>query len=350
VTPTGQAGARQRLEAALATGGTGFEFVQAMRLLSRLYPDRAQVGGWEDPARELVRISVPPSFAFPPAEIAFLQLPPPSAPRPDGTPRTDAQPARMGVRFLGLIGPQGVLPHIYTEHAAVRARARDTAFGDFLDLFHHRALSLFYRAWERHRPTIPAERGQEDRLRSHLLDLVGAGTTSVQARSAVPLDSLAYYAGLLIMRTRPAQGMAQLVGDHFGVPARAEQFVGEWQVLRDGGQICLEADDDDGRLGSAVLGNAIFDVLARVRLHLGPLTREQFDGFLPGGASHEMLCALARLYSDDQVGVDAQLILARDAIPGAVIGAPEAPRLGFGTWLRTKPPARDADDVRLTLC
>lgn len=344
-----KAQARERLEAALRNEGQGFEFVQAMRLLSQLYPDRAAVGGWDDPAREVVRLTVPPSFAFPPSQIAFLELPVTPAPKEDGR-REPASPARMGVRFFGLIGPQGVLPHVYNEHVAARTRAKDTAFRDFLDLFHHRALSLFYRAWERHRPTVPAERGQEDRLRSHLLDLVGVGTGAVQARSAVPLDVLAHYAGLLALRTRPAEGLVQLVSDYFSVPAKVAQFVGEWRPLRHGGQVCLDADDDDGRLGSAVVGDAVFDVLARVRLRLGPLTRVQFDAFLPGGKSHGMLCALARLYADDQVGVEAQLILARDAIPAATLGERSAPTLGFGTWLRTKPPVRDADDVQLILC
>ncbi len=342
--------ARARLEAVLRTEGQGFEFVQAMRLLARLYPDRAPVGGGDEPGREVVRFSVPPSFAFPPTQIAFLELPErtgqPDAPKG----KTGQSPVRMGVRFFGLVGPQGVLPHVYTEHAAARTRAKDTAFRDFLDIFQHRAISLFYRAWERHRPTVPAERGQEDRLHSHLLDLVGVGTPGVQANSTVPVKTLAHYAGLLAMRTRPAEGLAQLVGDYFGVTAEAEQFVGEWQPLRHGGQVSLDADGDDGCLGSAVLGDAVFDILARVRLRLGPLSRQQFDAFLPGGTSHKILCALARLYSDDQVGVEAQLILARDAIPAATIGVPSAPRLGFGSWLRTKPPVRDADDVRLILC
>jgi len=340
---TAQVRARRRLEAVLASEGTGFEFVQAMRLLARMYPERAAIGGWDDPADEVVRLSVPPSFAFPPSEIAFLQL-------PEGTKPEARTPARMGVRFFGLTGPQGVLPHVYTDHAAARTRAKDTAFRDFLDIFHHRSLSLFYRAWERHRPTVPAERGEEDRMRSHLLDLVGAGTRGVQRQSPVSLDVLAFYAGLLSMRTRPAQGLSQLLGDHFGVPARAEQFVGEWQPLRDGGQVCLDADDNDGRLGLAVIGDAVFDVLARVRVYLGPLNRAQFDAFLPGGAAHDSLRALARVYADDQVGVEAQLILARDEIPAAAVGTPDAPRLGFGTWLRNKPPVRDADDVRFILC
>lgn len=347
--PARQARARKKLEAALRSEGRGFEFVQAMRLLLQLYPERAAVGGWDDPAREVVRLSVPPSFAFPPSEIAFLEMPE-SADAAPGRADTAAEQPRMGVRFLGLVGPQGVLPHVYNEHAATRTRAKDTAFRDFLDIFHHRALSLFYRAWEQHRPTVPAERGEEDRMRSHLLDLVGAGTPGVQKRSTVPLDALAHYAGLLSLRTRPAEGLAQLVANYFDVPVQAEQFVGEWQPLRHGGQVCLDADDSDGSLGMGVIGDAVFDVLARVRLRLGPLTRPQFDAFLPGGASHSLLCALARLYADDQVGVEAQLVLRRDAIPGATLGEPSAPALGFGTWLRTKPPTRDADDVRLILC
>ena len=354
---------RARLERALSEEGTSFEFVQAMRLLMRLYPERAAIGGWDDPAREVVRLSVPPSLDFPPSEIAQLDLPDSdgrvaSSGVPGGaaslrattTRKVARSQAAMSVRFFGLTGPQGVLPHVYTVHAAARVRARDTAFRDFLDLFHHRLLSLFYRAWERHRTTVSAERGAEDRIRSHLLDIAGAGTAGVRKQSAVGADTLAYYAGLLALKTRPAVALAQLVADHFGVATSVEQFVGQWQPLRHGGQLSVGADDDDGVLGAAVVGDAIFDPMARVRLRIGPLSRAQFDAFLPGGRSHEALRQLARLYSDDQVGVEAQLVLARDDIPAAAVGVLGAPVLGFGTWLRSRPPARDADDVRLLLC
>lgn len=344
--------ARERLKKELSEEGSEFEFVQAMRLLMRLYPDRAPIGGWEQPSREVVRLSVPASFAFPPAEIASLELPDEPVGDNSGTPPTAGgrQQARMAVRFFGLTGPQGVLPHLYTEHAAARSRARDHAFRDFLDVFHHRALSLFYRAWERYHTTVPAERGEEDRLRGHLLDIAGAGTSEVRKRSALDPNTLAFYAGLFGMRTRPAVGLAQLVADYFDVPAQIEQFVGEWQELRDGGQLCLDADDLDGQLGAAVVGDAVFDPMARVRLKIGPLTRAQFDRFLPGGSQHHTLRELAHFYADEQVGVDAQLVLARDEIPGAALATPGAPTLGYGTWLRTKPPTHDASDVQFVLC
>ena len=343
----------RKLKRSLERDGTGFEFVQAMRLLMRLYPEHAALGWWDDPAREVVRLSVPPTLSFPPAEIARLELPFESG-DDDNEPMSLAKAARtqarMSVRFFGLTGPQGVLPHVYTEQASTRARARDTAFRDFLDLFHHRALSLFYRAWERHHTIVPAERGSEDRIQHHLLDLIGAGTEEVSKRSTLHKGTLSFYAGLFALRTRPAVGLAQLVADYFRIAAHIDQFVGEWQPIQNGGQINIGSDDLDGRLGAAILGDSMFDPMAMVGLRLGPLTRVQFDAFLPGGHDHETLRQLAHFYADDQVGVKVQLVLARDEIPGAQLSTVGAPTLGFGTWLRAKPPVRDADDVSFKLC
>lgn len=339
MTPDDALLARTRALRQLEREGSSYQFVQAVRLLSRLFPDRAMIGGWANPGDEAVRLAVPPTLAFPRSEIASVAVP-----------ASPERPARMAVSFLGLTGPQGVLPHIYTEQAAGRARARDTAFRDFLDLFHHRALSLFYRAWERHRPTIAAERGEPDQLQAHLLDFAGLGTPAVQRGSGLEPATLAFYAGLLSLRTRPATALAQLVSDYFDVPATIEQFVGEWRSLEHGGQVALGDEGLDGRLGSAVVGDAVYDPQARVRLRLGPLTRAQFDAFLPTGAAHARLTDLARLFSDEQVGVEAQLVLRRDETPQAALGGPEAPTLGFGSWLRVRPPVTDPDDVCLTLC
>src|SRR5437588_10322428 len=65
--------------------------------------------------------------------------------------------------FMGLTGPKGALPDHYTELLIRLGRERKdverTALRDWLDLFNHRFLSLFYRAWEKYRFQIPYERG-----------------------------------------------------------------------------------------------------------------------------------------------------------------------------------------------
>ncbi len=341
---------------AVAEGPGAFDAFQLVRLLERLLPDRAPVGGWADPADEVVRFAVPPSLAFPSAEVAALALPGDA----------DDGPARLAVTFFGLTGPQGVLPHPYTQHAGARARARDGAFADFLDLFHHRALSLFYRAWARAKPAVAHEAGRDEWLLDHLLDAAGLGTSRLRGRLPVPDAALGYYAGLLASRSRPADGLERLVGDYFDVPAAVDQFVGEWRRVDAGGQVALGTDGPPSALGLGVVGDEAWDAQARVRLRLGPLTRAQFDAFLPGGDAHAPLRALARLYADDETGVDAQLVLARDDVSPCVLGAPDGgpagrappfgpagarpPGLGRGTWLATRPPARDPDDTTLALC
>ncbi len=334
-----------RLEAAIRDDFTGFSFFQLIRLLGQLRPARAPLGEWADPTDEVARLGVTSSLAFPTSEVESLTLPP----------RDDAVPVRMRVNFLGLTGSQGVLPQRYSEHSAERARARDTAFRDFLDLFHHRLLSLFYRAWEQTRFPVAAEAGHEDRLYDHLLDLAGLGLPELRRRLPVRDEALAFYSGPLAMRTRPADGLARLVGDYFDVPTTIEQFVGEWRHVGDAGQATLGGDDLPSQLGFGVLGAEMWDPQARVRLRLGPLTREQFDAFLPGGVHYEALRALADLYADTQVGVDAQLVLSRDAITPFVLRVPGddesgVTRLGRGSWLVSRPAARDADETVLQLC
>ena len=90
----------------------------------------------------------------------------------------------MRVHFMGLIGPMGLLPLYYTELVAERANVRDRTLRDFLDIFHHRAISLFYRAWEKYRFGVPYERGEEDKFSSYLLSVIGLGAASLQTSSA----------------------------------------------------------------------------------------------------------------------------------------------------------------------
>ncbi len=338
------------LERAISREPTSFAFYQAVRLLQRLHPERSKLGSWSDPASEVVRIRASTSLGFPASEIQELTYP------DDGA--TDRALMEMVVNFFGLTGPQSVLPHLYSEHAATRARARDTAFRDFLDMFNHRALSLLYRAWEKGQVAVAHESGIDDRPMDRLLDLAGLGTEGLRGRLPFRDEVVAYFSGLLATRARSADGLARIVSDYFEVPATVEQFVGDWRRVDAGGQCTLSAEDASGQLGFGVLGDAGWDPQSRVRLRLGPLTRAQFDAFVPGGSAYEPLRALTQLYADDMVGVDAQLVLSRAEVSPCVLEVPDpargrtarGPGLGRGTWLASRPLSRDPDETTLRLC
>jgi type VI secretion system protein ImpH len=315
----------------LAEEPNSFGFFQAVRVLERLSPARAPVGEFGDPSAEVVRFAANPAYSFPASEIHEL--------------RTDGDgPARMVVNFLGLTGPQGVLPLHYSQLVAERARVRDTALRDFLDLFHHRVLSLFYRAWAKQQPgTSP--------FGAHLLDLLGLGTAGLGERLSLPPERLLVYAGLLGPMGRSAVALEELIADVFGVPAEVEQFVGGWYPLDDAAQ-CAVGEELDGstQLGlGAVVGDAVWDPQARVRIRLGPLSASRYEEFLPTGRAFRELEALAGFFVGGQFDLELQLVLARDDVPACELGDEAFPPLGWGTWLHTRPLARDPDDVVFTL-
>ena len=328
------------LEEMLERRPYSFEFFQAVRLLHQLRPNAGRVGRWANPDDEAVHFGATPSTAFPASEIQALE------PDADG-------PPRMLVNFFGLTGPQGVLPLEYSELVAERVRQRDHSLRDFLDVFNHRIISLFFRAWERTHALGGDAATGEDLFRDHLLDLVGLGTPGLAAQLGLPPGSLPFYAGLLALPTRPAVALELLLEDYFGVAVDVEQFVGGWYAIDEASQCALgDESSASSQLGfGAVAGDEIWDLQAKARLRIGPLTRAQYDTFLPTGRAYEELRALTKFFTGEQVDIELQLVLARDEVPPVSLGgeSTESTPLGWCTWLRSRPFTRDASDTILTL-
>lgn len=304
-----------------------FEFVQAVRLLRQFYPNRSGVGLFHVPQSEVVRFGVRPSLAFPASEIQEIEDVP-------------GRPPLMRVNFMGLVGPLGILPLYYTELVSDRAGVRDRTLRDFFDLFHHRAISLFYRAWQKYRFQVGYELGDGDQFSQYLLDVIGLGTPAAQRRQDIPDMSLLFYAGLLAQQPRSAEGLELVLSDYFGIPVRIEQFLGAWYRLEPDAQCQL--DDtvwDSQQLGfGTVVGDEIWDPQSRVRVVLGPLSLRQYLDFLPSGTAYRPLRALVRFYAGDELDFEAQLILKREEVPGCELGASgnAAPQLGWVSWSRTR--------------
>lgn len=335
-------GADPPLEDTLYAEGYRFDFFQAVRLLERLYPVRRPVGHDATPSEEVVRFRSHLSLSFPPSEIYEI------APPLDGK-----GPAHMNVAFMGLTGPLGVLPRHYTEMLLSRARQKDTALRDFLDLFNHRLISFFYRAWEKYHFTVSFERAvsrQEgiDRFSQYLFDLIGMGTQGLRGRLEVEDETLLFYTGLLAQHPRSANALMGLLTDYFMVPVDVTQCIGEWLSLPEGNRSRLGPRQANNALGlNAVAGSRVWDQQAKFKLRLGPLTYAEFCQFLPSGEAFRQLVGMTRFYAGQEFDFDVQLILRATEVPGCRLGETGelAPRLGWSTWLKTGEFAHDAEDT-----
>jgi type VI secretion system protein ImpH len=311
------------------------DFYQLLRRFECRYRALPRVGHALRLAQEFLRLGQEPSLAFAPGSVASVSQ------------ATAHAPWYLRVHCFGMLGPNGPLPLHLTEYVRQRAKhCGDTSLSRFLDLFHHRMLSLFYRAWADAQPAVQHDRADSDRFASHVASLIGLGTPCLRNRDALPDAAKLFYAGRLAPQARNAEGLRALISDYFGMPAEIDEFVGEWAAIPEAhrwrlGESALPAGPST-RLGQSThLGGRVWLRQSRFRVVLGPLARHQFERVAPGGAAVAALVALVRGYAGDELSWEVLLKLESDAVPGLRLGAC---LLGQTSWLS---PARNGlnDDL-----
>jgi type VI secretion system protein ImpH len=306
-----------------ALGATpyAFDFHQALRRIEVAFRDLPRWGEAAKPRDEPLRLGQDPSFEFVPAAVRAF------------TPPTERSPARLSVGFLGLFGPQGPLPLHLTEYARDRIRqAGDTTFAAFVDLFHHRMLALFHRAWSRSRATVSHDRPEHDRFRTYVGAAFGHGLPAQFGTDDVPDRAKLYFAGLFAMASRPPDGLRAILTGYFEKPVKVSEFLGEWLEIHEDDRFRLGHSPRVSSLGrSTVLGKRVFSRGHKFRISLGPLGEADFVRFLPRTRGLRELSALVRAYAGPELSWDLELIPATDALTQLRLG--RAGRLGLSALL-----------------
>lgn len=312
-----------------------FDFFQLLRWLENIYRERPRIAEAERPGDDLVRLGQIPSLAFAPSTVASCE------------PGGGGQPARVAVHFFGLFGPQGPLPVHLTEYARDRWRNdRDPTLVRFADIFHHRLLALFYRAWANAQPTVQYDRAESDRFAVYVGSLLGIGMPALFDRDALPDNAKRYFAGTLACQTRHPDGLRGMLAAYFQLPVAIEEFVGAWISLPKDCHCRLGESLRTGTLGQlTLLGERAWDCAQTFRIVLGPVGLPQFLRLLPGGDSLRCLTALVRNYAGDELAWELVLILKKEEVPPTRLG--DCGQLGWTTWLACESRGRDADDMLL---
>lgn len=317
----------------LAQAPTAFDLLFALRILECSRPDLPRLGKAPRPTAEAVRLSQPPSLAFPSSMVSGLSA------TAGGIPRLETQ-------VLGMFGVNGPLPLHLTEYAAQRKHHdKDGAFAAFADLFHHRMLSLFYRAWACAEPVVQADRPAQDGFSRCVGALMGMGLASTQGRDDLVDGAKRYFAGHYATGTRHGDGLCAMVKAHFGVEARIEEFIGEWVPLPAGEGLTLgRASAHTAALGrSTVIGTRIYLRQHKFRIELGPLSSEDFQRFQHEGVGLRALVAMVRGYVGPELSWDLRLVLAQRDRHSWFIG--NQVRLGRTSWLAVRSSSQRSDEL-----
>lgn len=336
-----------------------WDFFAAVRRLECVASHLPRVGHSTLPSEDLVRFGQVASLIFAPTDLVGLK-PARIELRTDGT----AVPMRFMMNFFGLLGPNGPLPQWITDYIRHRTLQRDHTLTEFLDIFHHRMASLYYRAWSSSNQAVQFERGKQDRYAVYLGSLFGRSDARFEEEGQPKL----HYAGRLIGQTRNVEGLESILSDFFEVPVDIEEFVGQWQEIPvefrcqmklGARSTCLgqpAVEDEDA--STAIVGSRVWDCQQKVRIRVGPMSAAEMERLLPPGESMGRLIKWVEFYAGPELVWDLNLIVAKDDVPATVLGG--SGRLGWNTWIRsletekgqTKPTPRplkaDADQLVLS--
>ena len=325
------------LNAALEENAARMDFFQVLRLIENAHPEKPRIGASLRPRDDAVRFGQDPSLVFHPTMLGKYKS------------ATADSRARLAVNFFGLLGANGPMPTHLTEYVRDRLHnGGDATLRAFLDVFHHRLLSLFYRARASSEPAISLDRSDADRFSVFVGSLFGIGAPALRERDEISDFAKLHFAGLLANKARPASGLASILREYFKLPLHIEQFVGHWMRLP------LETQSRIGRnkgqenhLGrSMVLGQKVWDCQHKFRIVMGPLSHADYQRFLPGGQSLQRLLAWVKNYVGLTLDWDVRLILNQHDVPPLRLGG--STRIGWSTWLMSAPATRHPDQLLIS--
>lgn len=314
-----------------------FGFYPAVRRINCVFSDMAVTGKAARLAQDPVRFGQTAHTEFVPATLSEVELIGPEA-RP-----------KISQYFFGLFGPNGPLPLHITEYARQRKRTgHDDTFAAFADMFHHRMISLFYRAWSQAQPAVQADRPEQDRFSFYLAALSGLGMNAFRDADEMPLRDKLYFSGHLASTPRHAEGLASLLTDYFKVPVRIVEFVAHWLQIPEKDRLRLGQGRDRGlgKLGeSTVLGSRVWQRQDKFQVFLGPLTMSEYESFLPGSEAFRKLTAAVRNYLGLELLWEIRLLLKSPERPAARLG--RQGQLGWTSWVSGDQGKNVIDDLVL---
>lgn len=307
-----------KLAEALLAAAPQAGFFALAEALERLSPDAVRVGG-DGPARaEALRFRHDTSMGFAAGDVASAsarQLPTRDAEgMPSMMPRVRYD---VTTTFLGLTGSSSPLP-LYMPAAIAQNNAGQNVQASFLDIFHHRLLSLFYRLWTRYQYPRELMSDGRDAWSLRLLTLLAPPDGESQH---IPWHKLLRLAPLLAPRARTADTLKLALAEILDLPdthVRIEQWVGGYTPI---------ADEERMRLGhstatlgrGALLGAQAYERANRFRLHLGPLDAAAYAAYMRRDGEHdgfERVREVVTRMVREPLDYDIVLLLSDDALAG----------------------------------
>jgi type VI secretion system protein ImpH len=306
-----------------------YGFYALVRRLSAHHPQSPAIGHAKRPQQEVVKLGQTSSLVFSPREIAQIEQ--------------KNHQTQIRLFGLGMLGPNGPLPTHYTETVReARDTRQDHTIANFLDMFHHRFMTHFYRAWYQSQSATTLDR-KENEIFTRYVAWLGGDEVEEAAQTKLPTHTRWAFLAQRIRQARNPDGMTSALSFFFQVPVHLTEYQLNWIDLPLADQTRLSAPQESSILGvGAVLGQKIPDRQSRFRLVIGPLSLEQYLLLTPQGVNG--LCDLpilrdaVRSFIGLEYDWEVELLIQAEEAPATQLGSSH--QLGWSTWLGNAPASK----------
>jgi type VI secretion system protein ImpH len=310
--------------------GNRFSFFQAVYLLEQYCNSISKIArvGNQGPANiECIRFKPEASLGFPASDVVSVEKIDNSG---SNLPRF-----QVTTSFLGLYGTDSPLPDFYTEDI-IQADPDESNVKDFLDIFHHRLSSLFYRCWLKYRYYLQFISDGNDEFSKRVFAFVGMGTPGLTEKLKISPIRLLRYVGLFMQQNHSASALEILLSDYFdGIPVKIEECVGRWVKIDEEDRSALGAKNS--QLGTKItVGNRVFDRTGKFRVTISISSFKEFTRFLPNGDNFKALKEIIEAFLPSPLDFELELIL-----PGIEVPKPSlegSMQLGWTSWSASTQP------------
>ncbi|CAB1221474.1 type VI secretion system baseplate subunit TssG [Acinetobacter bouvetii] len=299
----------------LITAPTGYEFIQATRLLRHM-PNGSQTRYWANDFKFYSSLNL----QFPVAEIEALTL--------------EKEHIQLTNLMVGLTGLQGALPYTYTHKIKQSGRYQKLETIHFLGLFNHKLTAQYVDASLAYDLPIRYEIEQKNDYLDILHALTGYVSTQ-QAQSDLD-DYFAEFSGFMQGQNNTAYALSTMLKCIFKQHFEIEEFIEEKFKLEHEQKTALGGLNANLLGVNTFCGETIRQIDGKIEIKIGPLSRTDYLNFMPKQQLSEKLKKILSTWCSPNLMVDLRLILKKEDIQPLCLDAKTKMGLAQGAFLMSK--------------
>lgn len=335
-------------EERLLAHGQRYNFFVSVSMLERLTPHAVRVGGEGPYTAEAIRFRHAHDLTFNAGELGRIER----AKVPQSVDQALDKPRyryEITTAFMGVSGAMTPMP-LYLAEEVCQDDEGARIKRDFLDLFHHRLVSLVYRIGIKFDFAREYTQEAEDPWSRRMLAMAGLDAYERWRMRHLSRQQLLRLAPLLASKVRSAHTLALAVQDITAealqdASVHVVQFTGDWTMLDPEQRIALGRENSEVGI-NAVLGVECFHRAGKATIVIGPL-RDNFRRFLADGDMFPAICELVGMLSPEPIEYELDLVLVDR--PPFMLGKKEGGRVGFDSWLSSRAAQRGQTHLKVPL-